>query len=555
MNYHTLHTDLRLPEQINNPFYYEPHPLCRQAMDEVAERIKALSAEHPGFGCEVAAGKMFGVLIVTPEPGFEDSLPPDGATGKGGVGFLMAYSGQIGGRSDWPGFVPAVFDYLQPDGHFRQEEARITALNHAIRQLTDGEDYRSLIRQHAETEADEHRRLTEYRQLMAQHKARRDALRQQQEALTPENEVRLIRESQFEKAELRRRKQQAKARLEACQAELRPLEDRLEALRAERRQRSDSLQAWLFDHFRMLNARGEVRSLTDIFSLGLGKMPPSGSGECCEPRLLQYAFLHHLRPRALAMRWFGASPREEIRHHGQYYPACRGKCKPILDWMLQGLEIEPNALETDSGLTLDVVYEDESLVVVCKPAGMLSVPGKSGRASVYSLLRRRYPNAGELMMVHRLDMATSGLMVVALDRETHRALQQQFLRHEVKKKYVARLDPPDTQPEDNAIHRITLPLRPDLCDRPRQLVDYEHGKPAETHYRLHPGGRVELWPRTGRTHQLRVHCAHPDGLGRPIMGDELYGKRAERLCLHAGELAFRHPRTGRWLHFKHETNF
>ena len=314
------------------------------------------------------------------------------------------------------------------------------------------------------------------------------------------------------------------------------MDERLTSLRQRRRAMSDMLQRWLFSRFMMLNARGECRSLLEIWK---NELPPAGAGECCEPRLLQYAFSKGWHPLCMAMFWWGESPKEEVRHHLHFYPACNGKCKPVLGWMLRGLDVESNQLEDEKHQKLTIIYEDDSICVVNKPAGMLAVRGKSNRESVQSMMQERYPDAENPLVVHRLDMATSGLMVIAKTMEAYRCLQQQFAKREVRKRYVAVL----SHEENGKKGKITLPLRPDLNDRPRQIVDFVHGKKAETTYETIGNCRINLYPHTGRTHQLRVHCAHADGLNNPIKGDELYGKRADRLYLHAEELSFLHPMT------------
>lgn len=328
--------------------------------------------------------------------------------------------------------------------------------------------------------------------------------------------------------------------------------------REERRQRSQQLQLWLFNQYRFLNARGERHDLVRVWqdyhcSERIRRkypLPPGGTGDCCAPKLLQYAYSLHLRPLCMAEFWWGPSPKTErqrvgddesgmIRQHGQFYPACRGKCKPVLTWMLQGLDVDPNPEEQQPQTQLDiqVVYEDDAIIVVNKPSGMLSVPGRIGPYSVATILHERYPDS---LLAHRLDMGTSGLLVAAKSRSVYAALQQQFTAHTIRKRYVALLDGrPAT-----AKGRIELPLLCDPINRPRQVVDYERGKTAVTDYEMTGDNRIALYPLTGRTHQLRMHCAHPDGLDCPIRGDELYGRPADRLYLHAEWLEFVHPVTG-----------
>ena len=315
---------------------------------------------------------------------------------------------------------------------------------------------------------------------------------------------------------------------------------------------SQDLQVWLFHQYQLLNARGEVKDLVDIWQSYYSRpklrqkfpLPPGGTGDCCAPKLLQYAYQQGLKPVCMAEFWWGATTHTELRQHLNYYPACRGKCKPILTWMLQGLDVDPNPeLQGVAHLELNTVYEDNDIVVVDKPSGMLSVPGRIDDYSVETVMRQRYPDA---MIVHRLDMGTSGLLIVAKSSEAYHPLQEQFIKHQVKKKYVAMLEGRGKKEEVRGT--VSLPLRPDPMNRPRQMVDMEHGKRAVTDYEFLSDDLVALYPQTGRTHQLRIHCAHPDGLGRPIVGDELYGTKGERLMLHASEIWFVHPKTQEPMH-------
>lgn len=319
---------------------------------------------------------------------------------------------------------------------------------------------------------------------------------------------------------------------------------------------SQELQLWLFHQYQLLNAHGEKKDLVAIWQSYYTceklrrkfPLPPGGTGDCCAPKLLQYAYQKGLHPVCMAEFWWGAPTKEEVRQHLNYYPACRGKCKPILTWMLQGLDVDPNPeLLGFQHMEIPVVYEDDALLVVNKPSGMLSVPGRIEDYSVEAVMRERYPDS---IVAHRLDMGTSGLLIVAKNGESYRILQQQFIRHEVKKKYVALLEH-----SGEGSGSICLPMRPDPMNRPRQVVDMNHGKRAATRYEFIGNRLVALWPETGRTHQLRIHCAHPDGLANPIVGDELYGIRGQRLCLHAAEIWFRHPVSGSEMHITSEIPF
>lgn len=321
---------------------------------------------------------------------------------------------------------------------------------------------------------------------------------------------------------------------------------------------SQDLQLWLFHQYQLLNARGETKDLVDIWQNYYDRpklrekfpLPPGGTGDCCAPKLLQYAYQHHLHPVCMAEFWWGQSTKEELRQHLNYYPACRGKCKPILTWMMEGLDVDVNP-ETLGFPHLEVktIYEDDALLVVDKPSGMLSTPGRVEEYSVETIMRQRYPDS---FIAHRLDMWTSGLLIVAKSLEVYRSLQEQFVKHQVKKRYIAVLENLEILDRLDVLEKkgtISLPLRPDPMNRPRQIVDHEHGKRAVTDYEFLNENTVALYPQTGRTHQLRIHCAHPEGLGRPIKGDELYGTKADRLYLHAEQIWFRHPITDEDIHF------
>ena len=517
---------ISLPEKFTYPFHYTPHPLCVMAAEEVQTYLE----EKEEWKKELENGKMFGVLVVR--------------TDAGEIGFLAAFSGILGGRNLHAYFVPPVYDLQKPDGFFLVEEEQISAINVCIRQLSEDKNYIDCKQRLSEETVLAQQTIEEAKRLLKEAKE----IRENQRRNNPDEglQAALIRESQFQKAELKRLKQYWNNRIISLQAEVKAYETEIEKLKTERKKRSAALQQKLFEQFRMLNARGEIRSLCDIFKDTVQKIPPAGAGECAAPKLLQYAYSNGLRPIAMAEFWWGNSPKTEIRKHGLYYPACKGKCEPILKHMLQGLDVETNPLSEDlcRDTELEIVWEDSYLLVVNKPAGMLSVPGKLGLDSVYRRLRSRYPEATGPMIVHRLDMATSGLLLVAKTKEVHQNLQAQFKNRTVRKRYIALLS--GIIPADKG--SIELPLCPDTLNRPRQIVSYEYGKPAVTFYQVlaRENGQtcIAFYPQTGRTHQLRVHAAHPQGLNTPITGDELYGIKADRLYLHAEYLAFRHPVTG-----------
>lgn len=539
---------------------YEPHPLCIQACREVQEML----ARREDWQEEIARGKMFGVLIV-------ENVKTDTDVPK--WGYLAAYSGQIGGRSDWEDFVPAVFDYLQPDGYFKTHEAEISRINQSISHLEKDErmkEARTLIRQLQE---ERKRTIAAYQEKMKEAKAKRDS-RREAGNLSEAEEAEMIRESQFMKAELRRLKKSLSEKT-ALETEFEDYQENILRLKQLRKQLSDALQQWLFSQFRMLNQEGESKDLLEIFRdealkeypqaaiatsriAALKMVPPAGSGECCEPKLLQYAYLHGYKPLQMAMFWWGESPKEEIRHHLQFYPACNGKCKPILHWMLPASTFEPEAINLSIYDKVETLYEDREIAVIHKPEGLLSVPGKdAAQPSVYALMRRKYPEATGPLIVHRLDMATSGVLLIAKTEFAYHRLQQAFLNHQIQKKYVAII----SRKEISEKGIISLPLLPDYLNRPRQMVNYEQGKEAITEYEILEridGShlRIALYPKTGRTHQLRVHCAHQEGLNAPILGDPLYGnEKAARLHLHAEEITFEHPLTGKKITIKRKADF
>ncbi len=536
---HPLLTNLPRPGRLNNPFGYIPSPLCRQAAEEVRRHIESMTAWHE----ELSHGKMFGVLVVEDE--------------EGRLGFLAAYSGQLADCNDWDWFVPAVFDFLQPDGYFKQEEARISGINRQLCELEQSAAWQQAHRQLDDTRRRQDTEQHAFRQEMAEAKARRDQARMAMQAHPDQphpDEALLVRESQQMKADLRRMRKSHADELAPLKKEVEALHREAERLRQERKRRSDALQRWLFSHFTVRNARGEDRQLLDIFATTSTPVPPSGAGECCAPKLLQYAYLHQLRPVSIAEFWWGASPVGILRRHLDYYPACRGKCLPILTHMLQGIDVDDNLWEQAIEEEPEILYEDQWILVLSKPARMLSVPGKTGHQSVWSFVRRHCPDATGPLLVHRLDMATSGLLLAAKTKQAHQDLQAQFHHRTIEKTYVALLEnalPPETPLEGT----ICLPLSADPLDRPRQRVDHQRGKPSVTHYSTTDRQRIYLQPKTGRTHQLRVHCAHPEGLGSPIKGDTLYGTPSTRLFLHAESLTFTHPVSGKRMTFHKEADF
>ena len=533
-------TDIPLPERFTYPFCYTPHPLCILA----AKEVQSYLTRQTTWKDELRQGKMFGVLIVQTE--------------HGEIGYLAAFSGILAGKNLHPFFVPPVYDLLQPQGFFKIEEENISSINRNIRQLENDKAYAALSAELARTIQSAEDILATAKAQLKEAKTAREQRRKEKE-LNAQEEAELIRESQFQKAEYKRLERSWKARITTLQTQTEDWERRISALKSERKTRSAALQQKLFEQFGMLNYRGELKNLCEIFGQTVHKTPPAGAGECAAPKLLQQAYLHGWKPIAMAEFWWGDSPKTEIRHHGHYYPACKGKCEPILQHMLQGLQVEENPMLKRMQVpskNLEIVYEDPWLSVINKPAGMLSVPGKEDAVSVYSLMREQYPEADSPLTVHRLDMATSGLMLIAKTKRVHQNLQAQFKNRLVRKRYVALLE--GVVPKDKGT--VDLPLCLNPLDRPRQMVHTEHGKPAITDYQVlerldGKRTRIVFYPRTGRTHQLRIHAAHPLGLHCPIIGDELYGEKADRLYLHAEYLEFTHPITGETVRITKEAEF
>ena len=517
---------MALPQRFTCPYCYEPHPLALMAVEHVQRYV----ATRDDWAEELGAGKMLGVLVA------QDA--------QGRLGFLAAFSGNLAGSVHHDYFVPPVYDLLDPQGEFKRGEAHITAINHEVDRLKHSPILAAMLKRESDAKRQMADEVSAFKAMMAQHKLTRDQ-RRQDPGITAAQLEALLNQSRFEKAELRRIRQRHEERQREITEEIADYNRHIDELKSRRKAMSEALQERIFRFFVVSNALGERRDLVEVFR-PLGTLPPAGAGECCAPRLLNFAYNIGLKPVCMAEFWWGASPVGEVRHHGHFYPACRSKCKPILDFMLQGLDVEENALgqPLDSDMALDVVLDDQWLTVLNKPSGMLTVPGKLLEDSLLTRFQAAYPGAVGPIVVHRLDQETSGLVIFAKDKATHKSMQQQFENHSIKKRYIALLD--GLVERDEGV--IDLPLLPDIDDRPRQRVDFGHGKPAVSRYQVleRSSGRtrVAFEPLTGRTHQLRVHASHPLGLNCPIVGDRLYGTAATRLMLHAERITFTHPATG-----------
>lgn len=540
------------PEKFTFPFYYEPHELAVIAMRQLQDYLENQKEFDHNFGLNdqqdgLVIGKMFGVLVV------EDK--------QGNLGFLAAFSGKLADSNDHDYFVPPVFDLLDSKGFFRKEEIVINEVTIQIAELEKDESYGSAKQDLEKTITAYQEELQKYKKEIKEAKKERKQTRENAGDLNPSELETLLedlrKQSIREQYFLKDFTESHKRKIAALNEVVTTFENQLNDLREKRKSMSNTLQGEIFDSYYFLNSKKERRSLQSIFENTIDHKPPAGAGECAAPKLLQFAFENELDPVCLGEFWWGASPKSEVRIHKQVYPACRGKCEPILGHMLEGVEMDENPMLQNpaENKELEIVFEDDYLVIVNKPAEFLSVPGKTILDSVYTRMMTKYPEATGPMIVHRLDMSTSGILVLAKDKNVHKHLQKQFIKRNVQKRYVALLD--GIVKEDTGT--IDLPLRVDLDDRPRQLVCYEHGKRAVTKWevveRRNNQTLIYFYPITGRTHQLRVHSAHTLGLNAPIIGDDLYGKRESRLHLHAQFLQFMHPITKEPVKIKVDAEF
>lgn len=540
-----------LPEQFTFPFYYTPHPLCVLAAEQLQQHLLTQNDFEHDFGLEdeqAGRGKMFGVLLVQNQ--------------QGELGYLSAFSGKIADQNLLPEFVPPVYDMLTDEGFFRAETDAINAINAEYKQCADNPE---LIELKAEIQADRASYQQEeqaQRQIMIDGRANRKLQRKQGEQTLGPDELKTLlddlgKQSVAEKNALKYLKMAWDEKLAVKEQRLATLKHELSELKERRKTLSNALQHKLHRQYRFLNDLGEERDLVDIFANTTNPVPPAGAGECAAPKLLQYAFKHGFKPLALAEFWWGESPKSEVRQHKKFYPSCNSKCQPILGHMLQGMNVEPNPLAENwaEDKELEILYQDEAMVVVNKPSGLLSVPGKTIKDSAYTRLQAMFPDVEGPFVIHRLDMATSGILVFALTKRANKSLQKQFMARGVQKRYMALLEGELNDSEGD----ISLPMRGDPEDRPRQLVCFEHGKPAETHWQLiefkNGRSKVYMYPKTGRTHQLRVHSAHHMGLNMPMVGDGLYGEKANRLHLHAEMLELDHPYSKERMSFHADCEF
>jgi len=539
-HFKTTISGITLPEKFTFPFYYEPHLLAKIATTEVQSYLENQTDFEHNFGLNInnnalAIGKMFGVLVVKNK---QDK-----------IGYLTAFSGKLADKSLPEKFVPPVFNMRTSGSFYIKGELEIDEMNTQLGVLKKDKKYLELKKIIAENTAIIQTDLSFQRNRMK--RAKSDRKSQKKKAITLLNDLefeeltkKLTQESYNNQFFIKELQEYYQAKIEKINLEFKVFEDKIIALKRERKEKSNYLQQTLFSKYAFLNQQKELKSLLTIFNNPAIK-PPAGSGECAAPKLLQYAFANNLTPITMAEFWWGSAPNAAVRHHKNYYPACQGRCKPILTHMLAHTEMDANLLleNLSEKQDLEIIYEDDALIVVHKPTEFLSVPGKDIKDSVYSRIKERYPSATGPLIVHRLDMSTSGVLLLTKTKEANKALQSQFINRTIKKRYMALLDGNLSKNSG----KITLPLRVDLNDRPKQLVDFTYGKPAETDWKIinkeNGKTRVHFYPITGRTHQLRMHAAHKNGLNTPIVGDDLYGKKEKRLHLHAEFIEFLHPTT------------
>ena len=543
---------IQVPDKFTFPFYYEPHPLAVVATRELQEYLENQTDFEHEFGLKReklknAIGKMFGILVVKKN---DNSL-----------GYLAAYSGKLADNSFPDKFVPPIYNMRSEESFYLEGEKKIEKIGEKIERIRKDKTYLSLKKllkkQTKYVEEDlaiqkNKMRLSKLNRRLQKKEASTNLDEKKFEILTKK----LTQESFNDQFYFRELQEYYQYKLKKIKNKILGFEDSINQYIRDRKEISKNLQQTLFEKYQFLNQYKEQKGILDIFHNPLSK-PPAGSGDCAAPKLLQYAFQHELTPVVMAEFWWGISPNSEIRKHKNFYPSCQSRCKPILKHMLKGVRMNENLLLKNLSVKqeLKIIFEDDDIIIVNKPPEFLSVPGKEIKDSVYTRIKQQYPSATGPLIVHRLDMSTSGILVLTKTKEANRILQNQFIKRTIKKRYVALLSGKLSKKKGV----ITLPLRLDLDDRPRQLVDFKNGKTAKTNWNVITQNdthtRVHFYPITGRTHQLRVHAAHKDGLNLPIIGDDLYGTKQDRLYLHADFIEFIHPSSQKKMSFTLPSNF
>ncbi|MFA0545659.1 pseudouridine synthase [Vibrio splendidus] len=544
----TATQDLSIPTRFTFPYYYTPHPTCELAILQLQQSLTDCGVN------ETSQGNLYAVLLV------QDPTTQE-------LGYLSAFSGlqldpSLASQLNNINFVLPAFDSEQFQSHNSANLARQSQLADDIKKLQQSHNLDVLVAELEELTVESAQAIEAFQLAMTVNKAQRNELREQanqEKALgNLESAANLLKQlgnqSSQEKRDLKALRIEWKRKIAERQSQVDLIESELKNRKQDHQAISEQLEAQRLSHYRFINQALESKSLLELLD---GKDALEGSGDCCLPKLLNFAFEHGFKPLALSEFWWGVPPTDIIRQHANLYPVCQSKSFEILDHQLTHIELEDNPLIVNPavGKSFDIVYEDDEIVVVNKPEEFLSVPGKFIEDSVYTRIKALYPNATGPLIIHRLDMSTSGLLILALTAESNKHIQKQFIDRTVEKRYTALLD----GEIDGKSGDISLPLRGDITDRPRQLVCHEHGRNADTYWEAigtsNGKTKVHLYPKTGRTHQLRVHCAHPLGLGVPIRGDDLYGYKREHLHLHAGYLKLIHPTTGEWMEFEVPSEF
>lgn len=543
---------IEIPDKFTFPFYYEPNLLAKIAAKELQEYLEKQTEFKHEFGikdstAKNALGKMFGVLVVK--------------NTDGDLGYLASFSGKLADESLPNKFVPPIFNMRTQGSFYEQGEKEIEKIGGKIQQLKKDKNYllnKKLLKKHTEYVKKDlaiQRKKMRTSKHLRKHQKEEARLRLDDKSFEVFTK-KLIQESFNDQFFYRELQEYYEDKIKKIKKSLLLFENTIEEHIRNRKKISKTIQNTLFEKYQFLNQQKEQKGLLDIFD-NASTRPPAGSGDCCAPKLLQYAFQHRLIPVVMAEFWWGISPNSAIRKHKNFYPSCQSRCKPILRHMLEGVQMDENLLlkNLSESVALKIVFEDDDLIIVNKPPEFLSVPGKEIKDSVYTRIKQKYPSVTGPIIVHRLDMSTSGILVLTKTKEANKILQQQFIKRTVKKRYVALLSGKVSEKKGT----ITLPLRLDLDDRPRQLVDFKNGKAAKTNWTIisenNTYTRIHFYPVTGRTHQLRVHAAHKDGLNLPIIGDDLYGTKQDRLYLHADFIEFIHPTSKNKINFTVPSDF
>ncbi len=529
MRFHSLTSTDKLPELFTYPFNYSPDKLSLRASTEL---INYLNKNWKDFFFKKSSiGKMFGVLVVK--------------NSSGQLGYLAAFSGKLADKNDYEHFVPPVFDTLIQEGFYKIGEKELDKLTAKILKLENDLVFNTQKKALLQLITDGEAKRKELKISIKQNKEKRKNIRAQN--ISSEQNKLLDEESKTEQIELKRFNKKFKKDKEDLERPIKQWVNKIQILKTARKAKSNQLQTEIFEQYTFLNAFQESKSINQIFE----ETPPAGAGECAAPKLLHYAYQENYKPISMAEFWYGKPPESAVRKHLEFYPACKSKCEPILGHMLVGLNVAPNPIDTlsDDNIKLDILFEDEVIIIVNKPPHVLSVPGKTEHISIEELLKEYVSNYDGPYLVHRLDYSTSGLLIAAKNLKTYKHIQAQFADKTIKKRYIALLD----GKLKNTRGKIELPMRVDLENRPQQLVDFTHGKEAVTYYEVirseNEQTLVNFFPQTGRTHQLRVHAAHQNGLNNAIVGDDLYGSSADRLHLHAEWISFIHPKSLRKVEF------